>query len=628
MKIPIPKINWHKKFILFAIIFLLFAAIALTWFLQYRYFINNIDSTWSFIFDRPAVFWYNVLLMFLLLLFVAGLTRRPAIAAGLMWGLLIILTYIHINKFNSRGAPLLPEDFTLAGEAEILAKFINVGALVRMIVAVILVLFLTFLLNWWINKKFDLKERHSRESKWWKKFAVPSRLALVVISAILFLNLTEFVRHHQGQRYEDVTWLNTQLVAWNQVRNYDNNGFILGFLYNLQKLKLETPDGYDEAKMSEIVAKYKSLAKVGNKEKINLEDEDINIIIVLNESFFDPSVEFNGYRFEDYYPHEGGEILPTLRSIQEKYPSGYMYSTDYGGGTANIEFEVLTGLTNYWINTVPYTDLIPKSGDIPSIASFLKKAGYSTTAIHPFNGTMYKRNIALRNFGFDEFITELEMDYTETDGNSEYISDRSAYSQTLEVLNSKKDKQLITLITMQNHLPYHSGIYEETQFSVTGEDIDEGRQSEISTYYQMLHNSDHYLGEFISQIDSSDKKVAVLFFGDHSAGIFNLTNDNKEKGVRDLSRLTPYFIYTNYEDDNINKAALPTTTPNCLSNTLLNTLSSKKPRLFYLLGTICANTPILTNSWFDNEAPFRSTALSEYELITFDLLGGKKYWTE
>jgi len=302
-----------------------------------------------------------------------------------------------------------------------------------------------------------------------------------------------------------------------------------------------------------------------------------------------------------------------------------MYTTDYGGGTANVEMEVLTGLTNYWANTVPYTDLIPRAGDISSVASYFKRMGYKTTAIHPFNGSMYKRNIALHNFGYEKFITELEMKYTEKEGKSEYINDRSAYLQVLDVLNSSKKNQLITLVTMQNHLPYNPDIYDQTDFKITNMGLDEGRRAEIAVYYQMLHNSDKYLGEFLAELDKSDKKTAVLFFGDHSAGIFSLTNDNMVKEVRDLSRLMPYFVYTNFGGGNKQKW-LPISTPNCLSNTMLNVLGAQKPELFYLLDKVCAETPILANAWFDSQAPFVTTPLSEYELITYDLLSGKKYW--
>jgi phosphoglycerol transferase MdoB-like AlkP superfamily enzyme len=346
----------------------------------------------------------------------------------------------------------------------------------------------------------------------------------------------------------------------------------------------------------------------------------------LNESFFDPAVSFGGYSFRDFYPYDGGEVLPTWRKMQAKYPSGYMYSTDYGGGTANIEMEALTGLTNYWANTVPYTDLIPRAGEIPSAASYFKTKGYQTTAIHPFNGSMYKRNIAFRHFGYDTFITDLEMSYTEKEGSSEYINDRSAYLQVLDVLNGSKKNQLITLVTMQNHLPFHHDLYENTDFAIVNMDIEEGRRKEIQTYYQLLHNSDQYLGEFLAELEQSEKKVAVLFFGDHSAGIFSQVNDNEVKEIRDLTRLVPYFVYTNFKTENVKRKELPITTPNCLSNIMFNVLNAKKPELYYLLDEVCEKTPILANTWFGNESPVAHKALREYEMITYDLLSGRKYW--
>jgi phosphoglycerol transferase MdoB-like AlkP superfamily enzyme len=620
------NLSLHKKYIIFSVVFLLLSAAVLTWFLQYRYFINNADRAWEFLWNCPLVFWYNALLVFFILIFLTGLTRRPIVAAGSLWALFIIITYIHINKFNARGFPLLPEDFGLASESASLSKFIDYGALSRLIISVLLVITLTIIINIWVGKRFDLKTRHQLKS-WWRRWAIPSRVIMIVISSLLFLSFTSFVRNHHGARYEEIPWLNSELVAWNQVRNYDQNGFILGFLYNLQKLDLTPPAGYNETKIQEIKATYAKLSEKNSAKKPHAATEDINIIIVLNESFFDPTVSFQKYNFQDFYPHTGGEILPNYRKLQSKYPSGYMYSTDYGGGTANIEFEVLTGLTNYWVNTVPYTALIPKAGEIPSIASYLKSSGYKTTAIHPFNGSMYKRNIALTNFGFDTFITELEMDHTEKEGKSEYINDRSAYNQTLDVLNSSDQNQIITLITMQNHLPYNADTYDSTRFATTATGIDEQHRSDISIYYQLLSQSDAYLGEFISALDQSDKKVALLFFGDHSPGIFELTNGSNTKEIRDLSRITPYFIYTNF-NGTTGSRELPTTTPNCLTNTMFNKLNLQKPDLLYLLDEVCSQTPILTPSWYEEKHPFPSTEISSYELITYDLLGGKKYWTK
>jgi phosphoglycerol transferase MdoB-like AlkP superfamily enzyme len=544
-----------------------------------------------------------------------------------MWAFIIVLTFIHINKYNVRGFPLLPEDFALASESMSLVKFINVGALISMIIAVLLVFGLTFLANWWVAKKFNLKQHRKDRKWWWQKWAIASRVFMVALSFMLFVGLTDFVRNHGGHRTEEIGWLNTQLVAWNQVRNYRFNGFILGFLYNMGSFDLRTPEGFSEERLAEIREKYRALARKENAERLDLSEEGVNIIIILNESFYDPSTEFGGHSFRDFYPFEGGEVLPTWRRIQNsRHPSGYMYSTDYGGGTANIEMEALTGLTNHWANTVPYTTLIPRAGEIPSVASFLRSKGYRTTAIHPFNGSMYKRDIALNHFGFDTFITEREMDHTEREGRAEYINDRSAYLQVLDVLNSSNQNQLITLITMQNHLPFNHDIYDYTYFTITNMNIPEHRRKEIEIYYQLLHKSDRYLGEFLEAIDQLDEKVAVLFFGDHSAGIFDLTNDHEVKEVRDLSRLVPYFVYTNFEKSSPAPRQLPTTTPNCLSNTMFNILGAQKPELFFLLDKVCTETPILANAWFDNEPPVQTEPLLKYEFITYDLLSGRKNW--
>lgn len=621
---PLTK---KQRYIASSLLFLGIAAIILTWFLEYRYFLNDMFRTWSFVIGSPLVFLFNAFILWLLMVFVWGVTGSPTITAGGTWILIIILTYIHINKYYSRQTPLLPEDFQLASEAHSLSKFIDSGSIIRLVIAIILVVVLMTLFYKFAAKRLGLT-RAWKTNDFANRHAISMRLLIVILAGGAFYVSTEFIRHHEGMRYEDIPILGTHFTAWNQNRNYDDNGFVLGFLYNFQKLKLDEPDIYSNEKVVAIKNKYDAIAEEENMNRKSIDNNDVNVIVILNESFYDPSVEFNGEKFESYYPHEGGEILPNLHNIQKKYPSGLMYSLDYGGGTANIEFEALTSLTNYWTDTVPYTTLIPKSGQIPSIAQMLRLNGYTTTAIHPFNGGMYKRNIALANEGFDTFITENEMDFKEHEGTSEYINDRSAYKQTLKVLKEGKDKQMIGLITMQNHTPYNAAIYDKTQFAVKNEKIDEQKKSDISIYYQTLHTSDQYLGEFISELDKIDKKVVVLFFGDHSAGLFDEVNSHAEKKVRDLSRVTPYFIYSNYDSGFRGKRNLATTTPNCMINTMLNGLNWKKDSLYYLVDEVCKNEPILTSTYLEGRQVSMPAILDDYELITYDILGGKKYWTK
>lgn len=620
----LPRLSERQKYWACSIIFLALGAIFLTWFLEYRYFLNDFTRSWSFFFGSPAPFYFNALLLFLLLVFLWGLIGRPGVAFSTMWSLIIILTYIHINKFNSRGFPLLPEDFQLASQAATLTKFVDTWSIVRMAIAILLIIALTVAFEIALAKKLHLHYQTESPS-WTKRNMIGTRMMIVAVAGLAFFFGTDFVRHNDGTRYED-TFLGTHFTAWNQNRNYDDNGFILGFLYNLQKLRLVEPDKYSESKMAELKAEYNAIAETENAKRINPADEDINVVVILNESFYDPDTNFQGLSFRDYYKFEG-DVTPNLHRIMQKYPSGLMYSLDYGGGTANIEFEALTSLTNYWIDSVPYTALLPKAGAIPSIAQNLKTQGYSTTAIHPFNGGMYKRNIALANEGFDTFITELEMKYKEHDGNSEYINDKSAYQQTLEVLKDSKENQVIGLITMQNHTPYNSDTYEETEFEVDFELDSEKpqREWEIPTYFQSLHTSDKYLGEFIDELDKLDKKVVVLWFGDHSAGLFDNLNDKGNKEERDLTRVTPYFVYANY-DANFTTENLPTTTPNCITNTMHNILNWQKPSLYYLVDKACDAEPILSPNFLQDRELNDIETMRDYELLTYDILSGKRYW--
>ena len=621
------KLTKKQRYVASSLLFLFVVALLLTWFLEYRYFLNDMFRVWSFVIGSPLVYLFNVFLMWLMLVFLWGLLGSPVITAGASWAAIIILTYVHIYKYYSRQTPLLPEDFQLASEASSLTKFVDFGSIARTVFAILLVIWLTALFSKYAANKFNLT-RSWKTKSFAQKHALGIRILLALLAGGAFFVSTDFIRHHDGARYEDIPILGTHFTAWNQNRNYDDNGFLLGFLYNFQKLKLDEPDIYSKEKIVGIKNKYNAIAEESNMNRKNPKDDDVNVVIILNESFYDPSVEFNGEKFEDYYQHTGGDILPNLHKLQNKYPSGLMYSLDYGGGTANIEFETLTSLTNYWTNTVPYTALVPKAGQIPSIAQMLKKKNYTTTAIHPFNGGMYKRNISLANEGFDTFITENEMDYKEHEGNSEYINDRSAYQQTLKILKESDGKQLIGLITMQNHTPYNADIYEKTDFEVTGDEIDEQKKSDIAIYYQTLHNSDKYLGEFIDELDKLDKKVVVLFFGDHSAGLFDNVNSHEEKTVRDLTRVTPYFIYSNYESGFKGKKKLPTTTPNCMVNTMLNGLNWQKDSLYYLVDDVCKNEPILTPAYLEGRQINMADVMDDYELTTYDILGGKKYWME
>ncbi len=512
--------------------------------------------------------------------------------------------------------PLLPEDLELATEVSSLTKFVDVGGLIILFIGIALIIAFSIILSKITKRLFTLPYYLLVTESGSKKPFILARLLLLVATCALFVLSTGFIINNTGQKYQHVDILDTTFTAWNQDRNYRENGFLIGFLYNCRKFEIEKPSEYSEKYIESIVEKYDK-ERYKDSDLKSLADTEYNIVIVLSESFYDPEI------ISDYYPHSGGDITPNLHNIIEKYPSGQMYSLDYGGGTANIEFETLTGLTNYYTNTVPYTNLIPKAGEIPSIATWGKKNGYKTTAIHTYYGGMYKRNISLKNEGFDEFITSLEIENPETEPGSDYQNDRTAYNEILKVLDKSDNKQIVTLITMQNHTPFGNDIYDgKRDFKLLNTSkYTEEEVRKVETYFQLLNNSDKYLGEFIQELDNLDEETVVLFFGDHSPGVFP---DVVEENIN-LSRLTPYFIYTNFDLD-LGAENLPTTTPNCLVNTLYNKLKIKKPTLNYLLDEVCKKSPILTAAYYGDSELKQTEILNEYKNVTYDILSGKKYW--
>jgi phosphoglycerol transferase MdoB-like AlkP superfamily enzyme len=612
--------------------FLAIMAVLLTMFLEYRHFIGNPSDLMDFINLRTVMFTFSALLMFLILLFLTGLTGKPIISAGILFSFLTLLTFAHINKFMSRGTPLLPEDFELASEMAALSDMFSMTSLVKTIIAVLLALGLAILLQRFVDKK------------WRGLFHLPkwvgytARASVVIISSAIFISLTKDIRNGTGENFQGWTFLGrgTELVAWNQQVNYKNNGFIVGFLYNLSPHKIEQPTNYAAETIAKIKQKYQKTAGEENALRLAPEDEAVNLVVVLNESFVDMR------DLETYYTHTGGDITPNLHKIQSQFPHGEMFSPEYGGGTANVEFEALTGLSNYFYNVMPFVHILPKNGQSPSAASLLKPAGYASLGLHAYHPTMYKRNIAYKNLGFDNFYGFEDFEFQAKNGNSAYINDASSYQEVLSRLKESDENMLVSLVTMENHMPYDD-TYDEHDFISTAE-IEGLDHNQLENYYQSLHNSDQALGDFITALDNFEEKTAVLFYGDHLPGAIN--NFPEEALSDGLMHKTPFFIYTNFEvtpaqptagaetppaataKSNQNPNYLGTFSPNYLFGILLDTLNFQKSDRYYLLDELKKTTPVLAHSFFYNHQPEANQALSDYELMNYDLLFGKRYWTK
>lgn len=603
------------------------AAVLFNWFLVWRTYAGDIEDTNNFIIEKPTLYTYGAMLIFAVMAFLTSVTWKPFLTMGISFSLISIISFIHVEKMKLRSIPLLPEDFALADQTEGLMEFVDMDAVMRLIFGVVFIIIGTALLDHFMKKVIG---RNTYGQPLWKKWALLPRAAFAMVSLALLAVIVRPVYAKTGAE-----WLEgVDFVAWNQTENYEKNGFLIGFVYNFGKLQIQVPEDYSREKMQEIAAEYQALKEVDTNRK-PLNEVVENVIIILDETFYDPAL------LSKYYSHTGGDITPNLHRIFEEYPSGYMYSPEYGGGTANVEFEVLTGLTNYWLQNYPYVNLIPKTSGILGPPNWAKEFGFGATAVHAYNGEMYKRSFVYPLMGFDKFIDKFEMKYQETENASQNPNDASVYNEILDILKENDTPHLVGAVTMQNHGPYDQARYPELDFKLLTTE-----SYILENSFQSLHYADEYLGDFIDALDDLDERTVLLWFGDHAAGVLDQYFNSEYKSERDLAHLTPYFVYANfdiesgYEEDevrdflaeqkinitkNVSGVDLPTTTPNCLLNTMYDILGVEKPSLFYLVDKVCEETPILANSYLGSNVP-TSDLMNTYKLVTYDILAGKHYW--
>ncbi len=192
----------------------------------------------------------------------------------------------------------------------------------------------------------------------------------------------------------------------NIAQGYSDYGFVYGFSTSVVGRGMTKPDDYSEDTINAI----NTLVDSASEETTVSGENAPNIICVLLESFIDP--------YEVNFLEMSEDPIPNFHSLEENYSSGYLTVPVVGAGTANTEFEILTGMSMQYFGTgeYPYKTIL-KQTDCESIASALSQIGYSTHAVHNNTATFYSRNNAFSMMGFDTFTSKELMnitDYTPT----------------------------------------------------------------------------------------------------------------------------------------------------------------------------------------------------------------------
>lgn len=340
------------------------------------------------------------------------------------------------------------------------------------------------------------------------------------------------------------------------LESYKKDGFLTGFVAAAQDFPINPPSGYTRAKaaalqteLDETYATEIDATEWRTKAAEQFASDQPSVIVVLNESFADLSV-FNGLGC-------GYEGPTYFKSIDNALVRGDLAVSVIGGGTCNTEFEVLTGNSYAFIGAGKYPFVTYQmKGD--NLASQLESLGYTTHAIHPNLATNWKRDVVYDAMGFDEFL-----DITAFDEESPQlhmgVTDKVTYDKVLEILKVDPSPQFIFDVTMQNHGSYNLGnIPEDKQVSYEPEGLADGTVTQedadaLNEYLACIQASDQDLKYFIDELNKLDRKVVLVFLGDHQPAFTPLFNDlyfaDEEDAIAHQERVyqSEYLIWANYD---------------------------------------------------------------------------------
>ncbi|EGP4766651.1 alkaline phosphatase family protein [Enterococcus faecium] len=574
--------------------------------------------------QAPMILTIIIIMGFFFLLLLISNRFWYAFTATLIINLL--LTISTVIKMEMREEPVFPSDLKmLTGLSELLSMVSPILLIVGGLI-LLLLLITSIIVQRRLQKQYSLKIH-------WKRRFISIAVLLVCFSGVFFIN------HKNSPSFLLFNLFKVNKTFFNQQGAVKDNGPVIQFLNNIDIKIMEEPADYSKEKINEIMKKYNTKAVEINQTRNDWLNNQ-TIVLNLSESFSDPARVPNLTVPTD--------PIPYIKSIITEGTGGLMLSVGYGGGTANMEWEGLTGLSisNLSASLVtPYTQLVERQKISPNITDLFDEK----IAIHPFTAALYRRKQVFDKFGFDRFYyldSPNKLTYTDKIEQSPRISDDSAYKETLKALQSNTEtSQFIQLSTMQNHMPYDD-YYSELNYTAEGTAVIPNRRKELQTYMQGLHYTDTAVKKFIQEIDKIDKPITFVFYGDHLPAIYS-GNDSKKYGLE--QHQTDYFIYSNkYSREQATTLNKEVVAPNNFGAMALEHANIKVTPYYALLTEVSNHLPALTidpteslSNRFNGKQVFvtedsqiiqeknltekQKEILEDYRLIQYDLVAGNQY---
>jgi len=312
----------------------------------------------------------------------------------------------------------------------------------------------------------------------------------------------------------------------NLTESYDRYGFTYCFTCSIFDRGVNKPEGYSRDAVEELTAHI-------DKETPVKADATPNVIILQLESFFDVG------RLADVSFSENP--IPYFTELKETCSSGLLTVPTIGAGTANTEFELVTGMSHHDFGTgeYPYKSFLQRES-CESIAYVLGELGYGSHAIHNYSATFYARNVAYASLGFDSFTPIEYMNGLEYNPLG-WAKDKILTGEILDALHSTEGRDVVLTISVQGHGKYIAA--EDPVITATSGSIEEDTLDALIYYVNQLKEMDDFLRDLTTALsyESFGEEVMIVMYGDHLPSMA-LTEENFATGNM---YQTDYVIWTN-----------------------------------------------------------------------------------
>ncbi len=450
---------------------------------------GSVIESLSWIVQEPVQFLMSLLLFYAVFFFLWANINHKLAAASICSAIWILIAAIIGCKREILGTPIMPWDIALSGNVSTLIHIKTLKEL-SFLQDIIFLIFITIHLLYIAAIGLQKQIR----------FIKPRNCNIITVISICIVGV--------------MMWTLPPIGFAQTSSACGKDGYIRGFI-----VSAKVWSDLKNASGSDCNTSYDFQCKEATNEV------NPNIIIVMSEAFWDVTL-LPGITFSE-------DPIPTFHALQQDAGSGTTVSNTFGGLTDNVEFEVMTGFSVKYLpyQANAYTSSVNTS--LPSLPSYLKTKGYSTSVVHPNTEEFFNRDLVYPMLGVEQFVSLEDMPDAVVKGG--YVSDETFTAYIISTYQSVKKPAFMYNISVQNHWPYtKSNYYEEYDVSVSSRiKLDTESMNALKNYTQGIHDADQNLKRLIEYFKTVEEPTVIVFFGDHYPSLTSELSLYKELGYID-----------------------------------------------------------------------------------------------